>query len=171
MAVLHAWRYCPRCAAALDRAHAPARVACRSCGFVGHANSSPCVGVVIEDDAGRILLGRRAVDPYRGMWDTPGGYLEEGEHPLDGLRRELLEETGLTVVPDRFLGAFMDWYGDAPDANATLNLFWTARVVAGEPAAADDVAELRWFAPDELPPHDELAFHLLPSVFEAWRSA
>jgi ADP-ribose pyrophosphatase YjhB (NUDIX family) len=74
-------------------------------------------------------------------------------------------------VPDRFLGAFMDWYGDAPDANATLNLFWTARVRAGEPVAADDVAELRWFAPDELPPHDELAFHLLPSVFEAWRSA
>jgi ADP-ribose pyrophosphatase YjhB (NUDIX family) len=126
--------------------------------------------VVIEDDAGRILLARRAIDPYRGLWDTPGGYLDEGEHPLDGLRRELREETGLTVEPGRFLGAFMDWYGDAPDANATLNLFWTAHVVAGEPSPDDDVAELRWFAPDELPPEEELAFHLLPAVFAAWRN-
>ena len=170
MAVLHAWRFCPRCASELDRTHAPARVDCPACGFVGHANSSPCVGVIVEDDAGRVLLARRAVQPYRGMWDTPGGYLEEGEHPLDGLRRELLEETGLTVEPREFLGAFMDWYGDAPDANATLNLFWTARVVSGEPAPDDDVAELRWFAPGELPPDEELAFTLLPSVFAAWMS-
>jgi hypothetical protein len=62
-------------------------------------------------------------------------------------------------------------YGDAPDASATLNLFWTARIVAGEPVAADDVAELRWFAANELPADDELAFTLLPSVFEAWREA
>lgn len=170
MAVLHAWRFCPRCASELDRAHAPARVECPTCGFVGHANSSPCVGVIVEDEAGRVLLARRAIEPYRGMWDTPGGYLEEGEHPLDGLRRELLEETGLTVEPKVFLGAFMDWYGDAPDANATLNLFWTARVVSVDPAPDDDVAELRWFAPYELPPADELAFTLLPSVFAAWRS-
>ena len=170
MAVLHAWRFCPRCASELDRAHAPARVECPACGFVGHANSSPCVGAIVEDEAGRLLLTRRAVEPYQGMWDTPGGYLEEGEHPLDGLRRELLEETGLTVEPKAFLGAFMDWYGEAPDANATLNLFWTARVVSGDPAPDDDVAELRWFAPEDLPPAAELAFTLLPSVFAAWRS-
>jgi len=170
MAILHAWRFCPSCAAELDRTHAPARVECPACGFVGHANSSPCVGVIVEDEAGRVLLARRAVEPYRGLWDTPGGYLEEGEHPLDGLRRELLEETGLTVEPMDFLGAFMDWYGDAADANATLNLFWTVRVVSGEAAPDDDVAELRWFEPDELPPEEELAFTLLPSVFAAWRS-
>jgi ADP-ribose pyrophosphatase YjhB (NUDIX family) len=171
MAILHAWRFCPRCATVLDRSRAPARVECFRCGFVGYANSAPCVCAVVEDDAGRILLGRRAVAPDRGLWDTPGGYLEEHEHPLDGLRRELLEETGLTVEPARFLGIWMDTYGDAPDANATLNLFWTVRIVAGEPVAADDVAELRWFDHDELPSADELAFTLLPSVFEAWQAA
>jgi 8-oxo-dGTP diphosphatase len=171
MAILSAWRFCPRCATELDRAHAPARVECNACGFVGYANSSPCVCAIVEDENGRVLLGRRAVAPDRGLWDTPGGYLEEHEHPLDGLRRELLEETGLTVAPERFLGVWMDTYGTAQDANATLNLFWTARIVAGEPVAADDVAELRWFAADELPPADELAFTLLPSVFEAWRTA
>jgi NAD+ diphosphatase len=171
MAVLHAWRFCPQCAHELDRADAPARVECRACGFVGYANPAPSVCAIVEDDRGRVLLGRRAVEPYRGLWDTPGGYLEEHEHPLDCLRRELREETGLTVEPERFLGMWMDTYGPAPDAKATLNLFWTARILAGDPVAADDVAELRWFAPDELPGDDELAFTLLPSVFEAWRTA
>ncbi len=171
MAILHAWRFCPRCAAELDRTSAPARVECGACGFVGYANSAPCVCALVEDESGRILLGRRAIEPELGLWDTPGGYLEEHEHPLDGLRRELLEETGLTIEPVRFLGAWMEWYGTAPDANATLNLFWTARVVAGEPVAADDVAELGWFAAEELPPSGELAFTLLPSVFEAWRTS
>jgi NAD+ diphosphatase len=170
MAVLHGWRLCPRCGSGLDLAHLPTRVECGSCGFVGHANSAPTAGAVVEDGRGRILLARRAVDPYRGMWDLPGGYLLEGEPPLDGVRRELREEAGVEIEPERFLGAFMDVYGDAPDAVSTLNLFWTARIVAGEPVAADDVAELRWFAPGEIPPDDELAFDLLPAVLDAWRA-
>ena len=74
---------------------------------------------------------------------------------------------GLSIEPGRFLGIWMDTYGPAPDANATLNLVWTARIVAGDPVAADDVSELRWFAAGEIPPPDELAFDLLPSVFRA----
>src|SRR4051794_4672428 len=170
MGVLHGWRFCPRCAAELDLAHLPARIECARCGFVRHATSAPTAGAVVEDGEGRILLARRAVEPYRGCWDIPGGYLLEGEHPLDGVRRELREETGLEIELERFLGAFMDVYGDAPDANATLNLFWSARVAAGEPVAADDVSELRWFREDELPDDDELAFDLLPAVLDAWRS-
>jgi ADP-ribose pyrophosphatase YjhB (NUDIX family) len=171
MAILHGWRFCPRCAGGLDLGDAPARVECSACGFVFYANSAPCACAIVEDDQGRVLLGRRAVEPYRGLWDTPGGYLHELEHPLDGLRRELLEETGLTVEPTRFLGVWMDMYGTGPSANATLNLFWVVHIVAGEPEAADDVAELEWFEPDGLPPAGELAFSLLPSVLAAWRSS
>ena len=77
------------------------------------------------------------------------------------------------VGPLAFCGAFVcatvDWYGDGPDAAATLNLTWTARILSGEPSAADDVAELRWFAADELPGPGELAFEHTPDVLEAWR--
>ena len=170
MAILHGWRHCPRCAADLDLTRAPARVECHGCGFVGYANSKPCACALVEDEQGRALLGRRAVPPQQGLWDILGGYLEEHEHPLDGLRRELLEETGLTIEPERFLGIFIGTYGDGPDADATLNLAWTARIVAGKPVAADDVAELRWFAPSELPGEDELAFGFLPPIFEAWQA-
>ena len=169
MAILHGWRYCPRCAHDLDVG--PGRVSCPACGFVGWANSAPCACALVEDEGGKLLLGRRAVDPYRGYWDTPGGYLEEHEHPLDALRRELLEETGLEIEPIAFLGVWMDWYGDDPGAASTLNMFWRARFVRGEPHASDDMAELAWFAPDELPAAGELAFNLLPDVLAAWRKA
>ncbi len=169
MAILHGWRYCPRCACDLEPGDGC--VTCPSCGFVGYANSAPCAVALVEDGEGRLLLGRRAIAPHEGMWDTPGGYLNEHEHPLEALRRELLEETGLEIEPTRFLGVWMDWYGDGPAANSTLNMVWTARVTGGVLRAADDVAELAWFAPDELPPPAELAFTLLPEVFAAWRSA
>ncbi len=146
------------------------RLACESCGFVCYASSKATAGALVVDDEGRVLLARRAFDPYRGYWDIPGGFLEEGEHPLDGLRRELHEETGLDVEPLEFLGVWMDRYGGDSTADATLNLYWTARIVGGKAQAADDVSELAWFEPAELPEPDELAFDNVPQVLAAWRS-
>jgi 8-oxo-dGTP diphosphatase len=122
----------------------------------------------VVDDDGRVLLARRAVPVFHGYWDLPGGFLDEGEHPLDGLRRELREETGLEVEPSEFLGIWIDRYGDDEGAHATLNLYWTARVLGGEQEAADDVSELAWFRPNELPPPERLAFHIA-EVLATWR--
>lgn len=162
------WTYCPRCRAGLTR-DTTKRVECPSCGFVAYANAEPTACALCVDEDGRVLLARRAGDVFHGYWDLPGGFLEEGEHPLEAIRRELLEETGLEVEPADFLGAWTDRYGDAEDAPATLNLYWTARVTGGDPKAADDVSELRWFGPGELPPRDELAFHIA-DVLSAWRA-
>ena len=166
---LDAWRYCPRCRGELTPGEG--RVECSSCGFVAYANSKPTASALIVDDEGRILLTRRAVEPFKGDWDIPGGFLEEGEHPLDGIRRELREETGLEVEPLEFFGVFMDRYGGDSTAQSTLNLLWTARVLGGEPRPDDDVEELRWFGPDELPREEELAFRPnVPNVLSAWRA-
>jgi 8-oxo-dGTP diphosphatase len=127
------------------------------------------VSAFVEDDGGRVLLARRGVEPYLGLWDPLGGFLEEGEHPIDGLRRELLEEAGVECEPVRFLGVWMDVYGDTPEAAATFNVYWTMRFVSGEPVPADDVAELRWFAADELPAADQLAFTVVEDALRAWR--
>ena len=171
MAVLNGWQICPRCGAALDLDDAPACVSCPSCGLVVYANPKPTASAFVVDDSGRLLLVRRAIEPFLGCWDTPGGFVEEGEHPLDALRRELREETGLEVEPGRFVGIWMDDYGPSADAQSTLNLYWEASVVSGDPRPADDVAELGWFDPDRLPPREEIAFTALADAVEGWRSS
>jgi ADP-ribose pyrophosphatase YjhB (NUDIX family) len=165
MGELGEWRFCPRCRAELR--YEGSRVECEACGFVAYASSKPTAGALVED-GGRVLLARRAHEPFRGRWDIPGGFLEEGEHPLDGVRRELHEETGLDIEPLEFLGVWMDRYGGDSTAEATMNLYWTARVVSGDPEPADDVSELAWFAPEDLPEKEELAFENVPLVLEAY---
>jgi 8-oxo-dGTP diphosphatase len=168
MGELQDWRFCPRCGTRLTLE--TGRVECPACGFTHYASSAPAVSALIVDEGGRLLLARRAHEPDAGLWDTPGGFLEEGEHPLDALRRELGEETGLEVDAGDFVGAYVDRYGDAPDARAVLNLVWEARVASGEERPADDVSELRWFGLDELPRDEELAFRWLAPALRDWAS-
>ena len=64
----------------------------------------PCVGAVIHDAAGRLLLIQRGHEPHRGLWSLPGGRIEAGESPEQAVVREVHEETGLDVVPGRPVG-------------------------------------------------------------------
>ena len=141
---------------------------CPECGFVQYANPVPAAAALVVDDAGRLLLARRAVEPDAGLWDTPGGFLDEGEEPLSALRRELLEEAGVEIAVGDFFGMYLDRYGRGDDAQYVLNLVWRAAIVSGEVEAADDVSELAWFAPDALPPAEELAFSWLAVCLRDW---
>jgi ADP-ribose pyrophosphatase YjhB (NUDIX family) len=169
VAELESWKHCPRCGTAIEPLDGGSRVECPECGFRHYASSKPTASGVVLDDDGRILLARRAQEPDKGKWDLPGGFLEEGEDPRDGLRRELLEEASLDVEPLEFFDVVVDRYGDEDDAQWTLNLYWTCRVLGGTPTPADDVDELRWFGRDELPPTSELAFRNNAKVISRWR--
>ncbi|MBV9278596.1 MAG: NUDIX hydrolase [Chloroflexi bacterium] len=166
--IVMTYRFCPMCAHPLawrtvpDDSHP--RLSCAACGFVFYFNSRPCAGALAVRE-GKVLLSRRAVEPARGTWDIPGGFLENGEHPRDGAIRELQEETGLTIVPTELLGIYLDRYGDMPES--TLNVYYLAAVQDGTPQPASDAAELGWFGPDELP--SELAFPHERQVLEDWK--
>lgn len=162
MGALDGWKFCPRCAAPLTRTAQHA--GCPTCGGQYWANPAPAVQALVERD-GALLLGRRAVEPRRGFWDLPGGFVEEGEEPLAALARELREETGLALVDASLFGVWTE-----PDyaGRSVLALTWRARLEDGDPVAADDVAELRWFAPGDLPADDELAFTHFPGLLRLW---
>lgn len=162
MGILDGWRFCPRCATPLQVG--AAHVDCPACGFAHWANSVPGAQAVIED-GDSVLLGRRAHEPSRGLWDLPGGFLEEGEHPLDGLHREVREETGCEITPTRFLGFWLEPY----DGRHVLCITWLATITRGTPRGADDLAELRWFPRSELPTPDELAFPTFAEILSVWR--
>ncbi len=163
MGFLDGWRFCPRCGNDLELE--PGKVSCPACGFAAYANPVPGAQALLEDD-GRVLLGRRARDPSAGLWDIPGGFLDEHEHPVAALRREFREETGLEIEPVEFLGFWMQPYA----GRTVLCLTWIARRRAGEALAGDDLSELRWFGPDELPAPEELAFETFVEILSLWRA-
>jgi len=158
MGLLDGWKLCPRCGAELELDEG--RATCASCGSVYYANSAPAVeGMLVRD--GKVLLSKRAIEPRRGYWDLPGGFLEEGEEPLDGLAREFREETGLAVSPLEWLGTHLDPY----EHYFVLGMTWLVEA-DGDPRAADDAEELAWFGPDELP--DEMAFPHQDGLLRTW---
>lgn len=122
----------------------------------------PGVHALIEQDT-KVLLGRRAFDPGAGCWGLPGGFLDEGEAPLDGLRREVREETGLEIKTEELLGTWMQPHGE----RTVLCLIWRAAVIGGTEGAADDVTELGWFRADELPP--DVGPSAFAEALSAWR--
>lgn len=114
---------------------------CSKCNETYYRNSKPCT-IVLPVREGKILLGKRAVDPHKGAYDTIGGFLEEGEEPIHGAIRETKEETGLTVEIVKLLGIYTDCYGD--EDVYTLNIAYIAKVIGGSMKPQDDVAELEW---------------------------
>ncbi|MBA3427420.1 MAG: NUDIX domain-containing protein [Actinobacteria bacterium] len=163
MGILDGWSFCPRCASPLTRRLSS--VNCTSCGWVGWSNPVPGAQAVVERD-GRVLLGRRRSDPSAGLWDLPGGFVDEHEHPLEALERELREETGLAIEPTEFLGIWMQPYDD----RNVLCLTWLAHPVRGTERAGDDLTELHWFGRDDLPAPVELAFSTFVEILSLWRA-
>lgn len=107
-----------------------------------------------ELDAARVLLIRRGNDPYAGRWALPGGFVDDRERCEVAARRELAEETGVTVKNLQLVGVY-----DRPNRDPrgwVISITYAARIAAPVPATgADDAAEARWFALDGLP---QLAF-------------
>jgi len=106
-----------------------------------------CVGAIIIDDADRILLIKRGHPPGMGLWSIPGGRLEPGESDADGVRREVLEETGLRVEVGRLAGT-VERPGPGGVTYAIRD--YLATVADGVPTAGDDAADVRWCTADEL---------------------
>lgn len=117
----------------------------------------------------KVLLVLRAADPFKDSWALPGGFVDEGERPVEAARRELAEETGLIwegpLVP---IGTFADPGRDP--RGWTASAVYLADIGLDEPlvVSGDDAAEAEWFGVNELP--EQLAFDHSEVVAAAlWR--
>lgn len=158
-------RYCSRCGAPLvlgmvegeDRD----RLACRACGFVAYVNPRLVVTSLPVTPDGDVMLIRRGIEPGRGLWAQPGGFMEVDETVRDGAIRETREETGLIVEPGAIVGLYT-----RPEA-AIVVIAFEAPIVGGTPVATPEALEVRPFCPEEIP-WPELAFRTTEWALRDW---
>jgi 8-oxo-dGTP diphosphatase len=140
--------------------HGITRRVCTDCRQVHYADPKIAVGVaVFRDD--RLLLVRRVMEPGRGRWTVPGGYLDIGEDPRRAAAREVAEEAAIAVE----VGDVLDVFTNPPEEGSTLFVLFHGRWVSGEPAAGDDADDAAFFGRDELPP---LAFSSTAAAVAGW---
>ena len=157
--------YCPVCGAPLARrqVYGQERPACTRCDFIHFCDPKVAAITLIEEN-GRVLLSRRAMNPAKGMWTLPGGFVDCGEDPRKAAARECLEETGLHV---EITGLIDLYYGQAHIEGADILIVYAGQVTGGTLSADDDVDAVGYFAGDELP---ELAFPSTTGILERWKA-
>lgn len=157
-------RFCVECGGAMvtHDVHGVARRHCVRCGHVHYVDPKVGVGVAVFRDE-RLLLVRRVMEPGRGRWAVPGGFLDIGEDPRVAAAREAEEEASVQVRVTRVL----DVFANPPDEGGAVFVLFGADWIAGEPSPGDDADDARFFGRDELPP---LAFMSTAHVVERWTS-
>jgi 8-oxo-dGTP diphosphatase len=145
--------YCPFCGSLLEprQLQKQVRPGCLRCGFIHFLNPKVAVIALIEH-AGRVLLVRRAINPGKGLWALPGGFMDAGELPSHALKREIREEVGLEIQVNELLAIFP--MVNQNDTSQGIVLAYRATPIDDQRTALqpeDDVDEAAWFAPSEAP--------------------
>jgi 8-oxo-dGTP diphosphatase len=160
---VHAAAFCPRCAAPLiekvPELDSRTRRVCPKCAFVVYVNPKIAAGTVPVRDR-RVALIRRGIEPSRGLWSWPCGYVEIDETLEQGAMRETREESGLVVRLAKILGPYSYPVQPTDGPTPTTGLVvvsWTTAAVDGELVAGDDAVDAAWFDVDKIPWTD-LAF-------------
>jgi ADP-ribose pyrophosphatase YjhB (NUDIX family) len=140
------------------------RLICADCGHIAYDNPKVVVGsVVVSGDA--VLMCRRAIEPRRGFWTLPAGYLEHGETLQEGAAREAWEEAQAEIVLDGILGVF------SISRIGQVQVIFRARFALPDTprfAAGPESLEVALFPPPRIP-RDEIAFPSVVWALDAWR--
>jgi len=136
------------------------RLVCMDCGFVHYINPRPVAAAIPEREDGTLLLVRRAIEPRRGTWVFPGGYMDIGETAEEAAIRETLEEAHLALRDLSLLGVYT-----RPGPGVVVIVY--EAVAVGEAEVGHECSEFCWFSPGDIP-WDELAFDSTRWALRDW---
>lgn len=152
---LHLFGFCPRCGSNKFNINNFKSKKCDDCGFILYFNPQAATVALIQNKRGELLVARRAKEPAKGTLDLPGGFADSFETAEEGVRREVLEETGLNVIYTEYLFSLPNKYLYSGFEEHTLDLFFLCKTEdTATPTANDDVSELNWIAPEKLSPEE-----------------
>lgn len=145
--------FCPKCGSNRFVDNNDKSKKCNDCGFIYYFNSSTAVVAVIENSEGEILVARRATDPAKGTLDLPGGFVDMHETAEEAMQREVMEETGLSVISPKYLFSIPNIYLYSGFEVHTVDLFFRCKIddFSGL-KAQDDVSELLFIEKENLTP-------------------
>jgi 8-oxo-dGTP diphosphatase len=151
--------YCPRCGVKVNHQEkfGMLRPVCPQCNYIHFQDPKVAAAVLIEKED-LVLLVRRVNEPFRGFWTLPAGFVNSGEDPAEAAARECLEETGLVVKIIKVLDVIA---GREHERGADFIIVYSAEVLRGEMAPADDADAVEWFEKNNLP---QLAFKATQKV-------
>ena len=152
---LHKFLYCPCCGSDKFYVATMKSKKCGNCGFERFMNPSSAFVAFIRDSHGRVLVVRRGEEPAKGTLDLPGGFADIGETAEEGIAREIMEETNLTVTSARYLFSLPNTYHYSGIDIPTLDMFFECNVEDITPLKAmDDAAECMRIAPADIVPEE-----------------
>ena len=155
MHLLEKFEYCPKCGSHHFVKEGVKSRKCENCGFEMFMNASASNVAFIVNEEGAILVEKRLREPAKGTLDLPGGFADAGETAEEGVKREVMEETGLEVVSSRYMFSLPNVYHYAGIDIPTLDFFFECRVRdVSVLKAGDDAAECMWLKPEDI--HTEL---------------
>ena len=145
-------KYCPHCGSEQFVAQSTKEFACAQCGFHFFTNSAAAVAIIIENERGEIMLTRRARDPWKGMLDLPGGFVDPGESVEQAAHREIREELGIEIDHLQYFASSANKYVFSNYLIETTDICFTcvASLPSGAIVPMDDVCEILWLAPDDI---------------------
>lgn len=162
------YTYCPYCATELieQMRFAKLRLVCPNCDFIRFQDPKVAV-IALVIHKGQVLLVRRAVNPAKGKWALPGGYMDAGEMPRQALEREIDEEVGLTIDVEELLAIYPMHNGPGQAVGIVLAFRATpANDRPGPFTVGDDANAAGWFASADIP--NDLAFESTQTLIEEW---
>lgn len=145
------YKFCPFCSHKLEikLEENKERGFCPSCKWTYYPHVNCAVGAVIVKD-NKVLLVKRAREPYKDTWMFPAGFIDFGEHPEETLKRELQEETGLEVIGIQLIDILQN--EDDPRAPGHFVIFYRVTVKDGDlQTDKEENQDISWFDLDNLP--------------------